>query len=110
MRRAARTDSNQEAIVAALRAAGASVQSLAAVGKGVPDLLVGIGGSNYLLECKRQREDRKKAPDLTEDQVTWMKNWRGTVHVVLTEQAALAFVVRMEKSAVLHVEQESPCA
>lgn len=42
MRRAARTDANQTAIVEALRKCGASVQSLAAVGKGVPDLLVGL--------------------------------------------------------------------
>ena len=44
MRRAARTDSNHEEIVKALRAVGATVQSLAGVGHGVPDLLVGYQG------------------------------------------------------------------
>ena len=37
MRRAARTDANQAAIVDALRSVGCSVVSLSAVGKGVPD-------------------------------------------------------------------------
>lgn len=89
MRRAARTDNNQDAIVSALRAAGASVQSLAAVGKGCPDLIAGFGGRNWLLECKRQRDDRKKAPDLTADQVEWQGAWRGAVTVVLTPEDAL---------------------
>ena len=42
MRQAAKVDDNQAAIVEALRSLGASVESLAAVGKGVPDLLVGF--------------------------------------------------------------------
>jgi Holliday junction resolvase len=62
VRRAARTDANQDGIVAALRGAGASVQSLAATGKGCPDLLVGWRGANLLMECKQQRDDRKKLP------------------------------------------------
>jgi hypothetical protein len=41
MRRAAKIDANQPQIVEALRKAGATVHSLAAVGNGIPDLLVG---------------------------------------------------------------------
>ena len=76
MRRAARIDANQEQVVSALRAAGASVQSLAGVGVGVPDLLVGYQGKTLLLEVK----DGKKPPSerrLTEDQVKWHGAWRG---------------------------------
>lgn len=76
MRRAAKIDANQDAVVSALRAAGASVQSLAAVGKGVPDLLVGYKGQTLLFEVK----DGKKAPSaqrLTDDQLTWHGSWRG---------------------------------
>ena len=47
MRRAARVDRNQAEIVVALRAGGASVQPLHAVGKGVPDLLVGWRGKIF---------------------------------------------------------------
>jgi hypothetical protein len=36
----------------ALRSAGATVQSLAGVGKGVPDLLVGFKGQTLLFEVK----------------------------------------------------------
>jgi len=45
-------DRNQEPIVIALRAAGAAVASLANVGWGVPDLLVGFRGELFLLEVK----------------------------------------------------------
>jgi len=40
--KAARTDANQSEIVAGLRAIGATVQPLHAVGKGCPDLMVAI--------------------------------------------------------------------
>lgn len=76
MRRAAKTDANQVEIVKALRAAGATVQSLAAVGQGVPDLLVGIRGQTLLMEVK----DGKKSPSerrLTPDQLEWHGAWRG---------------------------------
>ena len=62
MRRAAKVDANQTEIVKALRQVGASVQSLAATGKGCPDLLVGIRGLNFLIEVKdgaKPRSDRK---------------------------------------------------
>ena len=68
--KAARVDANHVAVVAALRKAGATVQSLAGVGKGVPDLLVGIRGKTALLEVK----DGAKVPSarrLTEDQLKW---------------------------------------
>lgn len=92
MRRAAKVDANQEAIVAALRAHGCSVQVLSAVGHGCPDLLAGWRGENWLFECKSQRDDRKKAPDLTADQVQWIKDWRGRVAVVLSPAEALAAI------------------
>ena len=74
--RAAKIDANQEQVVDALRAAGATVQTLATVGKGVPDLLVGYQGKTLLLEVK----DGRKPPSarrLTEDQLKWHGAWRG---------------------------------
>ena len=89
MRRAAKVDANQEQIVQALRAAGAVVQTLAAVGKGVPDLLVGYQGKTLLLEVK----DANKPPSerkLTEDQIKWHGAWRGgPLAVVDGPEAAL---------------------
>lgn len=88
MRRAARTDANHEEIVKALRAVGATVQSLAAVGHGVPDLLVGYQGKTILMEVK----DGKKPPskrELTEDQVKWIDSWSGgSVFIVDNVEAA----------------------
>ena len=76
MRRAARVDANHDQVVQALRAAGATVQSLAGVGVGVPDLLVGYQGKTILFEVK----DGKKPPSerrLTEQQLEWHGAWRG---------------------------------
>jgi len=88
MRQAAKTDANQIAIVNALRKAGASVQSLAVVGKGCPDLLVGYLGINYLMEVK----DGNKVPSaqkLNIDQEHWHSVWTGAVHIVKNENEAL---------------------
>lgn len=88
MRKAAKTDRNQSEVVTALRQVGASVQSLAATGKGVPDLLVGYQGINYLMEVK----DGNKVPSaqkLSIDQEHWHSVWRGTVHIVKSIDEAL---------------------
>lgn len=88
MRKAAKTDSNQTEVVNALRKVGASVQSLAATGKGCPDLLVGYQGINYLMEVK----DGNKVPSaqkLTIDQEHWHSVWRGSVYIVKSIEEAL---------------------
>jgi Holliday junction resolvase len=89
MRRAAKVDANQQKIVEILRAAGATVQSLAAVGHGCPDLLVGWGGKTLLMEIK----DGSKVPSaqkLTDDQIKWHGAWMGgPLAVVDGPEAAL---------------------
>jgi hypothetical protein len=89
MRRAAKVDGNHRLIATALRAVGATVQSLAALGDGVPDLLVGRGGQSWLLEVK----DPAQAPSkrrLTPAQLEWRAAWRGVpVVVVETPEEAL---------------------
>lgn len=88
MRRAAKVDANQDQVVSALRAAGASVQSLAAIGKGTPDLLVGFRGYLHLIEVK----DGSKPPSaraLTKDQVRWHSTWQAPVHIVTSPEQAL---------------------
>jgi hypothetical protein len=83
MRFAARVDANQSEIVDALRAAGRSVQSLSAMGKGVPDLLVGYRGTNYLLEVKILGGEMTPAQEEFED------NWCGQLEIVRTVDEAL---------------------
>lgn len=92
VRRASATDANQPEIVKALRAIGCSVQTLHEVGKGVPDILAGLRGKNYLIEIK----DGSKPPSgrqLTSDQKDWHAGWRGTVHVVKNVDEAIRVVV-----------------
>ena len=91
MRYAARIDENQPAIVKALYQAGCDVQTLAAVGKGCPDLLISVGGKNYLLEVKNP-EKPKADQRLTPAQVIWHEKWRGQVAIVRTIDEALIAV------------------
>jgi hypothetical protein len=89
----AQADGNQAEIVAVLRAAGCSVQSLHAVGGGVPDLLVGRAGLTFLLEVKRLIGKRKPhAAPMKDTQVAWHRAWRGQVAVVTTPEEALRAV------------------
>lgn len=91
MRRAARTDDNQTEIVNALRSVGATVQILSAVGKGCPDLLVGINGKNHLLEVK----DGDKSPSrqsLTSEEVIWHMAWKGKAFIVTNVSEAFAAI------------------
>jgi len=87
VRLASKIDSNHESIVRSLRKVGARVLSLAAVGKGCPDLLVYRAGRLYLLEVK----DGAKPPSarkLTPDQVRFHKLWPVTVVTSIEEAIA----------------------
>jgi hypothetical protein len=92
MRRAARTDANQTAVIEVLRQVGATVHSLAAMGNGCPDLLVGFRGRTCLMEVK----DGKKPPSetrLTPDQVVWHNQWTGgSLSVVYSPEDALKVI------------------
>jgi len=90
--RAARTDANHEAVVKALREAGATVQSLASVGKGVPDLLVGFKSQTMLMEVKDSATPASKRR-LTEDQLRWHGSWRGgPLAIVDSPESALSML------------------
>ena len=84
MRYAKRVDANQDAIVAALRAAGAYVWIIS-----LPvDLLVGYGNHSYLMEIKRDA----KAP-MTALQRDFFENWiGGTLCRVDSPDAALRMI------------------
>jgi hypothetical protein len=84
--RAARTDNNHREIVEALRDAGASVFSLAAVGLGFPDLGVGFAGRNYFIEVKGPKGE------LNAYQKALHGMWKGQMAVVRTPEEALAVI------------------
>lgn len=93
MRRAAKVDANHVAIVAAFRAAGAVVLSLASLGKGVPDLLVSKGRWCRLVEVKTAKGK------LTDDQVAFWFKWKGPeIHTVRSEAEAVALVETLDKT------------
>lgn len=79
-----RRDVNEAAIKAALIQAGCSVRALSS--KGVPDLLIGLRGQNYLLEIK---SDKGK---LTEDEIEFFDTWKGQAAVVRSVTEALQAV------------------
>lgn len=94
MRRHPNLDSNQPGIVKALRQAGASVTSLASVGDGCPDILVGIRNVTTVFEIK----DGAKPPSkrkLTDAEMDWHRDWRGSKHVVESEAQALAILATL---------------
>ena len=84
MRRAARVDATQEAIVSALRAAGAYVWVI-----GLPvDLLVGYKGHTFCVEVKSGPSKR-----LTRLQADFFENWSGsTLARIDCPEAALRMI------------------
>ena len=86
-----RVDSNQPAIVKALRAVGATVVHVHEVGHGFGDILVGRNGINYLMEIK----DGDKPPSkrkLTPDEQIFHQWWRGQVEIVNSPAEALLVI------------------
>jgi hypothetical protein len=89
-----RTDSNHTLIVAVFRAMGCSVQSIASVGKGCPDLLVGKDGWTVPVEVK----DGSKPPSarkLTPDEEIWRTNWQGSYALIESPEQAHQMVADM---------------
>ena len=86
---AARSDSNQQDIMDALRAAGASVVSLHRMGGGMPDLLVGYDGKNYLMEVKVGKAV------LTPDEHKFITGWNVCIYIVRSVEDALRVIGRL---------------
>jgi len=84
-------DATQDPIRDALVAAGATVQDLSRIGGGVPDLLVGYQGANYLIECKSP-SGVKHQTGLRATQAVWHYKWEGQVNVANSPEQALAII------------------
>lgn len=83
MRRAAKTDANQQAIIDRLRDIGAKVKYI----KEPVDLLVGYRNKNVLIECKVD------GGRLTKAQVEFIAEWPGPVHIVRDPDEAAEIIV-----------------
>ena len=89
---AKKIDNLQREVVNALREIDASVTILSGVGKGFPDLIVGLGGVNFLIEVKS-----KKTATLTPDQVEFFRTWSGQVDVIYSVEEAINLVTSSKK-------------
>lgn len=92
MRRASRRDENEPIIIAALEAAGWSVERISA--RGIPDLLCGKHGRTIILEVIGDAKAAKyrRAGGLTPDQVEFKTRWRGQWACARTVAEALTIV------------------
>ena len=90
MRRAAKVDTNQSAIVNGLRQIFGDdvVFDLSAVGRGCADIMVGVRGRNILMEIKAGKGS------LTTDQQIFHRLWDGQVDVVRSLDEAIALIER----------------
>lgn len=110
MRSTGRVDSNHREVVKALRDIGASVQSIADIGKGAPDLLCGLRNRNTILEVKNGKLPPSKR-QLTPDEKVWHQKWRGQIAVVGSIEEALRVVLNPEHEyicAKCHLRQDPP--
>lgn len=103
MRKRARVDDNHGSILKRFREYGASVVSLANIGKGVPDALIGVHvpgypeGVNYLIEIK----DGDKSPSrrkLTPDEQRFANDWRGPLALIESEDDVDELMKRIRKA------------
>lgn len=98
MRRAAKVDSNQAAIVEALRRISVNVEP---IGKPV-DLLICHRGETSLMEVKNP-DGRDQ---ITKDQAEFLARWPGRVHIVRSVDEALRAVLGKD----MDVQRETEAA
>ena len=70
----------------AFRKMGASVLSLATIGKGCPDLLICYRGILYLIEVKTEKGKLK------DSQIKWHDGWGGPVKTLYSTDEAIAWI------------------
>lgn len=98
MRVRARKDSNHNEIVKAFRSMGVSVYDTAQLGNGFPDIAIGIGKVNVLIEIK----DGTKPPSarkLTTDELAFHDEWRGWIEIVCSVDDVVNLVNRIRNGA-----------
>jgi len=92
-----RIDDNQKSIVTNLRRCGFTVTSLASIGKGCPDIIVGAYGINLLFEIK----DGSKTPSqqkLTPMEMEFRDSWKGQYNVVTNFDEAITVIDMARKT------------
>lgn len=83
-----RIDANQPSIVKDLRNMGYSVLSMADLGDGAPDIVVGRKQRNWLFEVKDWKQPPSKRK-LTAKEKLFHETWRGQINVIETTADAI---------------------
>ena len=94
MRRQARVDANQPAVVEALRRIGAAVTPLHTVGKGVADLLVSYRQAWTVMEVKDGTLPPSKRT-LTDLERSWIAQQHALVFIVTSPLEAIDVIRRV---------------
>ena len=89
---ARKVDLNHQDIVKTLRSLGASVFDASGIGRGFPDLVVGINNKTVLVEIK---SDEKKK--FTQAQLNFMENWKGSSVVRINDIDGAIRLINMLK-------------
>ena len=97
MRHKARIDANQNRIRDVFRKMGATWQSLASVGSGCPDAVIGYEGGNYMVEIKDGEKPISKRR-LTPQQQDWFANWAGQVTIIESEEQTMNFLKKIREA------------
>ena len=87
----AKRDANEPTIIDYFRWHGYSVEQIS--GKGVPDLLLGKDGKNYIVEVKGEGKN------LNQNQKEWHANWLGQIAICRTTEDAQAFIDKWESES-----------
>jgi hypothetical protein len=93
MRRAAKPDANQSALIELFRAAGASVYVI----KEPVDLLVGYMGLTCAVEVKNPNRRGKRLKQRTDQQVEFFANFRGMKAEVRTDEDCISLLSDMRE-------------
>ena len=96
-RKVHRVDLNQSSIVGIFLKFGFSVFIASSMGDGFPDLVVGFCGLNFLVEIKNRELYSKNRVLLTDDQLQFHGNWKGSIVTIETDSEAIEFCTRVRK-------------
>ena len=93
---AKRVDANHKEVVTELRRylEEATIRDLSGAGDGIPDLLIGWQGMNFLFEIK-DPEKPTSARSLTGAQEKFHGTWQGQVHVAHSATEICAQIARI---------------
>jgi hypothetical protein len=79
-----KVDTIQRPLVTLLEAHGATFQSMAAVGRGCPDGIVGFLGETAVVEFKSGARAAKRKSKTADQQAEWRRKWKGSMCWVVT--------------------------